>query len=146
MGPPTRVEGCFRAGIVSFGSEIHRSHGSHIVVESCSNAEFAVNPVTTAIAIRVPPRAPAVTQRESAPPRPHLHWEEIAVSDGTGLAEQIAARRRALTIRDLAELLGVSPTTIYDQARDGRLPAIRIGSAIRIDPKAAAEWVRRHGG
>lgn len=62
------------------------------------------------------------------------------------LAEQIASRRKALKIGELADIVGLAQTTIYDAAREGRLQSIRIGGAIRIDPKAAADWLRRHGG
>jgi excisionase family DNA binding protein len=62
------------------------------------------------------------------------------------LADTIAARRRAMKVEDLAELLGLAPTTIYDMARNGRLPSFRVGSAIRLDPKAVADWLRKAGG
>jgi excisionase family DNA binding protein len=58
------------------------------------------------------------------------------------LAEIIQGRRKALKIDELADLLGVAPTTLYDMARDGWLPCMRIGSAIRLDPKAIADWLR----
>jgi excisionase family DNA binding protein len=88
-------------------------------------------------------------KRVCATPAPHREdtvdqksWPSAAPIDSPhperSLAEQIASRRKALSVRELAELLGVAQTTIYDHARDGRLPAIRIGSAIRIDPKVAA--------
>jgi excisionase family DNA binding protein len=47
-----------------------------------------------------------------------------------------AAPRRvpapALTVRQAAEALAVSPKTIYRAVADGRLPAERIGRAVRI--------------
>jgi excisionase family DNA binding protein len=38
----------------------------------------------------------------------------------------------ALTVKQAAELLQVSPTTIYAQARGGKIPAHRIGGSWRF--------------
>lgn len=59
------------------------------------------------------------------------------------LADTIAARRKALTSAEVANFLGLARSTVYDMARDGRIPSIRIGSAIRHDPKHIADWLRK---
>lgn len=65
---------------------------------------------------------------------------------GRSLADIIQARRKALTINEFADLLSLAPTTVYDMARTGKLPCFRVGSAIRLDPKKAADWLRAHEG
>jgi excisionase family DNA binding protein len=58
------------------------------------------------------------------------------------LASYIGSLRRALTVKQVAELLSLSSRTVQQWAKVGRLPAIRHGSLTRFDPLALAEWVR----
>jgi excisionase family DNA binding protein len=58
------------------------------------------------------------------------------------IADQIESIERALTAYDLAEILSVSPITIFKQAKSGRIPSFRIGTCVRFDPKIIAEWLR----
>ncbi len=48
--------------------------------------------------------------------------------------------------RQAAERLGVSERTVYRLAKADRLGGVvRVGSAIRIDPDALADWCRAGG-
>lgn len=58
------------------------------------------------------------------------------------IADQIEKSGRALTAEDLAKLLSVSKVTIFKQAAAGRIPSFRIGTCVRFDPRAVAEWLR----
>jgi excisionase family DNA binding protein len=58
------------------------------------------------------------------------------------IADTLAARKKALEVSELAEMLGLAPTTLYDMVRNGRIPSIRIGASIRLDPKITADWLR----
>jgi len=58
------------------------------------------------------------------------------------LAEQIERMERALTADELAGLLSVSRVTIFKQAAAGKIPSFRIGTCVRFDPHAVAEWLR----
>jgi len=58
------------------------------------------------------------------------------------IADQIERIERALTAQQLAEILSVSPITIFKQAKAGRIPSFRIGTCVRFDPKIIAEWLR----
>jgi excisionase family DNA binding protein len=60
----------------------------------------------------------------------------------TGLPEQIASLPRALTAKEIAVLLRVTPRTIYRMARTAAIPCIRIGTCVRFDPAAIADWLR----
>lgn len=44
----------------------------------------------------------------------------------------------ALTVRELARMLGVSKNTAYDLVRSGQLRSIRVGRQIRV-PRSAME-------
>jgi excisionase family DNA binding protein len=59
-----------------------------------------------------------------------------------GLAEQIEKHHRALTVNELAGIIGLAPRTIRDRVANGSIPAFKIGAAIRFDPKAVATWLR----
>jgi excisionase family DNA binding protein len=63
------------------------------------------------------------------------------------LVQKLRARMGLLTIAEVSELLSFHPVTLRDWAREGRLPAVRIGSAWRFDPVELAGWVeaRRMG-
>jgi excisionase family DNA binding protein len=58
------------------------------------------------------------------------------------LADQFERMEGALTAEQLAKLLNISEITVYKQAKAGRIPSFRIGTCVRFDPKAVAEWVR----
>jgi len=50
-------------------------------------------------------------------------------------------RRTAWRVPELARLLSLGPRTIYDAIASGQLPAMRIGTALRINPTDALAWV-----
>ena len=47
-----------------------------------------------------------------------------------------------LTVEELAAFTGISEETLYRQVRARKLPSIRIGSSIRLEQRATAEWFR----
>jgi hypothetical protein len=67
----------------------------------------------------------------------------IEMPTGKTIAEQIAGRRCALSLKEFAQMIGISYGAAFDMATDGRLPVMRIGSSIRLDPKTTAEWLLR---
>jgi excisionase family DNA binding protein len=58
------------------------------------------------------------------------------------LADRIERMGRALTADELAEMLTVSRITIFKLAKTGRIPCFRIGTCVRFDPRAVANWLR----
>lgn len=58
------------------------------------------------------------------------------------LPQRIEGIKRAITASELAALLAVSPITIYKMAKAGRMPSFRVGTAVRFDPRAVAQWLR----
>lgn len=59
------------------------------------------------------------------------------------LIQILESREKALTVRELAELLGVSDKHIYEMTADGSLPAFHVGRSVRLDPQDVADWLRR---
>ena len=59
------------------------------------------------------------------------------------LIEIVESRQKALTVREVAELLGVSKRHIYEMIADGTLPAFQVGRSVRIDPQDFADWLRK---
>jgi len=74
-------------------------------------------------------RRPVGLQTASAP----VEAEIIAVIEG---------KRGAWSAANLAELLGCSNKHIYELAKSGRMPHLRIDGMIRFDPSATAAWLR----
>jgi excisionase family DNA binding protein len=60
----------------------------------------------------------------------------------SSLADQIEKIGHALQAEELARMLAVSKITIFKQAKAGRIPSFRIGTCVRFDPKAVANWLR----
>jgi excisionase family DNA binding protein len=64
------------------------------------------------------------------------------VSESKSLADQVESFRHALRAAELAELLSVSRITLFKLAKTGRIPCFRIGTCVRFDPRAVAQWLR----
>lgn len=52
---------------------------------------------------------------------------------------------RLLTAREVADALNVSEARVYELAREGLLPTVRLGRQVRFHPKAVAEWIENGG-
>ena len=62
------------------------------------------------------------------------------------IADSLEKSNHCFTVAELARLFNVNRITIYRLAQQGRIPAFRIGSADRFDPRAVASWLRKQGG
>jgi excisionase family DNA binding protein len=49
-----------------------------------------------------------------------------------------------MTVRQVAELLGVHENWVYDQAASGELPSYKIGGTRRFDPGELRGWITEH--
>ena len=52
---------------------------------------------------------------------------------------------RLLKASDLAQQTGISVPRIYELARTGQLPCIRLGRSMRFDPLAVRAWLEAGG-
>ncbi|MCC6363177.1 MAG: helix-turn-helix domain-containing protein [Bryobacterales bacterium] len=50
-------------------------------------------------------------------------------------------RRVMLRVREVSDLCGIPPATIYSYVTQGKLPAVRVGSSIRIPAAAIRDLV-----
>lgn len=71
------------------------------------------------------------------------HPEKDNPNNVLTLEEKIARYKGALTAKDLADLLNISPKTVFKLAKAGRLPSFRVGSAVRFDARHVIDWLRR---
>jgi excisionase family DNA binding protein len=68
---------------------------------------------------------------------------DFALPDApVALADRIELFGSAMTAKQLSTLLAVSTIIIYKLAKANRLPSFRIGTCVRFDPKAVANWLR----
>lgn len=72
----------------------------------------------------------------------HAWGDHDPANVSRSLPEQVEKMAHALTAKNLAQLLQVSEVTIYKLAKVHKLPSFRIGTAIRFDPRAVAQWLR----
>ena len=50
-----------------------------------------------------------------------------------------------LRVPEVASILRVTPERVYQLARDGFLPAIRLGRQVRVHPEELDRWLREGG-
>jgi excisionase family DNA binding protein len=63
------------------------------------------------------------------------------------ILKTLAAEPGLLTVQRTAKLLAHHRDTIYRAIKDGKLPVVRtLGNAVRLDPNAMADWLKRRGG
>jgi excisionase family DNA binding protein len=55
--------------------------------------------------------------------------------------ELVASRKSAMTVAQVAEILSVSQRLIYQLVAAGEVPHIRIGAAVRFEPKTLSAWL-----
>jgi excisionase family DNA binding protein len=65
-----------------------------------------------------------------------------------GLRVLRGGRDGLLSVRDVAEELGVCTATVYRLCADGQLAHVRILNAVRVTPRDLADFIdrQRHGG
>ena len=68
--------------------------------------------------------------------------ELTTIADSCSLPQRIERIKRAMTAAEVAKLLCVSPVTVYRMASAGQLPNFKVGTAVRFDPRAVADWLR----
>ena len=67
------------------------------------------------------------------------HWCRTAKESTTWLIQS----ERLLTAKELAELLAVSPKTLYSYVSRNMIPHYKIEANVRFRGKDVAEWLRR---
>lgn len=70
-----------------------------------------------------------------------MHIEQATVT----IPERLSRIKHFLKPAELAEILGVSPISVYKRAAANRIPgAIRFGTSVRFDPGIVAQWLKKH--
>ena len=52
---------------------------------------------------------------------------------------------RLMTVSEAAELLRLRPARVYELAREGVLPVVRLGRQVRVEEQALRDWIARGG-
>jgi excisionase family DNA binding protein len=65
-------------------------------------------------------------------------------SEPNDIFERLAHRQQLLTTKELANLLAVSPKTIYSYVSRNMIPYYKIEANVRFRACDIAEWLRRH--
>lgn len=60
--------------------------------------------------------------------------------------ERLARCDRLLTTKELADILAISPKTLYSYVARGMIPYFKIESNVRFRAREVAEWLRQHSG
>lgn len=50
--------------------------------------------------------------------------------------------KKLMTVEEVAEYLRVKPTTVYQWAKNGKIPAVKMGRLWRFGREEVEEWVK----
>jgi excisionase family DNA binding protein len=53
--------------------------------------------------------------------------------------------KRLLNMRQVAQRLGVGVQRAYQLARENKLPVVRLGRIVRVDPDVLEDWIQKGG-
>ncbi len=65
-------------------------------------------------------------------------------AEASDVFERLAQCRSFLTAKEVAELLAISPKTIYAYVARNMIPHYKIEASVRFRPKDLADWLHRH--
>ena len=60
------------------------------------------------------------------------------------VVNQLRSRTSLLTVEGAAAVLSIHKLTAYRWINDGKIPSIRVGTAVRIDPSALADHLEKN--
>jgi excisionase family DNA binding protein len=69
--------------------------------------------------------------------------EGLGQAEPQDVLERLTQSERLLTAKELAELLAVSPKTLYSYVSRNMIPHFKIEANVRFRGKDVAEWLRR---
>lgn len=72
--------------------------------------------------------------------------EAVGEFGQTDVFEQLARCDRLLTAKELADILTISPKTLYSYVTRGLIPFFKIESNVRFRARDIADWLRKRSG
>jgi excisionase family DNA binding protein len=72
---------------------------------------------------------------------PILKHAQKSMTDTFDVFADLLSRRKALTVTEVSDLLSVSKQAVYEHVKRGSLPALQLGSTIRLNPRDVARWL-----
>jgi excisionase family DNA binding protein len=81
----------------------------------------------------------------SSPSHIYPHTLDIQASAArceNSLADMVEDFETAITVQQLATILQCSRGQIYKLIDEKRLPALKVGTLVRLDPVQVADWIR----
>jgi excisionase family DNA binding protein len=57
------------------------------------------------------------------------------------MLEELKTKRKAMTVREVADILRLSEREIYKLAATHQIPHVKIGASIRFDPATVLAWL-----
>jgi excisionase family DNA binding protein len=49
-----------------------------------------------------------------------------------------------MDVKQVAAVLGLQPWTVYAWCREGKLPCVRLGRTVKVDPVRLRQWIADH--
>src|SRR5437773_4556136 len=102
----------------------------------------------TGLKVRQFSRAPTCREDRSALPELIMSTSPAPTVSETGCCadvfDQLAQCQRMLTAKELANILAISPKTIYGYVERNMIPHYKIEASVRFRARDVVEWLRRH--
>jgi excisionase family DNA binding protein len=70
-----------------------------------------------------------------------LKEDNASVPLSMRVIEALSRMEGLLTVKQVASLLAVHEMTVYGWTKAGTMPHLRVGSRLKFDPAAVAEWL-----
>lgn len=67
--------------------------------------------------------------------------KKLSPANGCDVVERLRQQRSLLTVPEFAVLIGETPCAVYRKVRQKRLPHIRIGYGVKLDPQELADFL-----
>lgn len=67
--------------------------------------------------------------------------EDVSMTESVGLAERAPQSDRLLSAEEVARMIGMTTSYVYDLSRRGRIPTITFGRQRRYRKSAVLRWL-----
>ena len=73
-----------------------------------------------------------------------LAWVQLNTQDRRGAAGSSEASNDLLTIPEVSERLALPLSRVYELARQGKFPVVKVGKYVRVEAAQIARWIEDH--
>ena len=65
-------------------------------------------------------------------------------TEASSILTRLEQRKSLMSVKDVAEITGMSNKSIYRRVEAGTMPFVKFGYTVKFDPHQVARWMRDH--